>query len=149
MCLITEKKGFRIAKKDIPVWKVLSTNGISPYQGFMYERDVLYEQPLELVDEKLYNKLLNGHSDDRICPFDGTDAKYLSDKHKWWGGCEYIPELIYIRKGLHSAGSARRLGRSSIVEFIIPKGSRYYTDATDLYVSNRLILKNHEEKTNI
>ncbi len=153
MCLITEKKGFKIAKQDIQVWKILDKTNTTTYRNFKYIRNVLYKQPIELVDEKAYNKIRHDLFISKICAFDEIDSKYLKDKHNWITSSLYNPSLIYIRKGLHSIESRKRaeqVGKLSfdevIQEFVIPRGSRYYTDATGLYVSNRIILKNHKQK---
>jgi hypothetical protein len=138
MCLITEKQSYKIAKRDIPVWKHL-INGSSPLMGFKYEKDVLYKQPIQLVtEEDFYNRT----EWEWVTPFDK-----VAMEHYCYHPDIMNPNLIYIEIGFHSfykRAISSQFDFEDIVDFIIPKGSRYYKDETGLIVSNRIILKNHE-----
>ncbi len=150
MCLITKKKSFSIAKEDIKVWKAmriaLDRDGYtSPFQYFTYRPNILYKQPIKLIPKKEFV----GRT---VCAFDTYVTDYLNKNHGYINNGEYIPALIYIREGLHSIiykDRAERIvnGRQGmyVIEFVIPRGSRYYEDGTGLCVSNRLILKKHKK----
>jgi hypothetical protein len=143
MCFIAKRQPYKVAKEDIPVWKILEKDYKSAYQGFQYREGVLYTQ--RMYEVKKTKQYVGG--------FDCVSSEYLSNisnGHDW--GFERLPELIYIDRGFHSITDKmrgqkviRRYGikNSILVEFIIPKGSKYYEDGTHLCVSNRIIMKKH------
>ena len=139
MCLITSKRSYKIAREDFTVWKLLDLDNKSSVQEFQYERGVLYGEPIELIGEDLYKGV-------EIFPADNIDQEHLREVYNWESSSKYNPALIYIRKGYHSYLTENRITNftvrdTKIVEFIIPKGARYYIDDTGICVSNRIKMK--------
>jgi hypothetical protein len=143
MCLITEQKKAKIANEDIVCYKTMdvSSEGVlySPYMGFNYELNKVYKE-----------RLCFSHTG---CSFDDlTDEKYKGPEYyKFYADCGDASialkklGLIEIGEGFHAALTKKRLSIKKIGKKIfqckIPKGSRYYTDATGLIVSNQIIIE--------
>jgi len=137
MCLITRQKESKILKKDLTVFKFVKEfennscmSHVGSY-GFIYRKDIL-------------NKTTMKRSID-FSPFDDVVERN-------YPCCpEYNDDLISIGEGFHSSLRKSRLSDilesyflkpgTIIAEFVIPKGSEVYEDATGLIVSNQIIFK--------
>lgn len=133
MCLITEQKRPFTATEDMAIYKLFENKMYSPLMGFKYEEGKVYKTALRRGD--------------KTC-FDNIDQNYLENEYgRYWqnfvGG-----KIKSIGRGYHGALKRKRLysgekylnyGRI-IRKVIIPKGSKYYLDATGLIVSNQIIL---------
>ena len=132
MCLRTNWKSPRTAKRDITVYKLVNifVKGHyslirSPYNPFTYEDGIVYRAEMSDTGDKWF--------------FDDLDVNYWVDK---------LPSKI-IATGFHAATNRERINtyeliclpNRMIVEFIIPKGSLYYKDGNGLIVSNQIMLK--------
>ena len=128
MCLITNWKSPRMAKKDIVVFKNFDCEFedglLSPYRGHVYQR---YEL-----------NITNMVADNKFCSYMGNailDAypDFASDNNPY----------THVHEGFHAFtnldySSIYRLGLTT--KCIIPKGSLYYKDKTGLIVSNQIII---------
>lgn len=138
MCLITDKIEKQIATEDMIVFKGMSRNLISPFQGFEYTLDTLFET--ELVEASRGGKNNNGWS----CCCD-LDYNYLI---KNYGNiCSNNPKLISIKRGFSSGLTKETIEEmlnpdwgDVIFECTIPKGSEYYTDSVGFVISNKIII---------
>ena len=131
MCFITKKKKRSIATEDIHVWKLLCINNYAQFKRFKYEEGVTYK-----------TRMLNIPKNATILGYDTVVCDFLNKNYPNW--TNKIPELIYIGQGFHSIKSLRRvskLRRYKRVEFIIPKGAKYYEDENELMVSNQIRMK--------
>lgn len=136
MCLIIEKNvQFLIAEEDIVVYKVLDRTRHSPIYRFLYKKDELYTTAIQGsgcfgVPDEYCDKYLRKNY--------GEDFKSRKD-------------LKSLGQGFHSCYTLDRarilsrdwyiIDRYGIYEAIIPKGSEYYKDETDLVVSNQIIVQ--------
>ena len=128
MCLITNWKSPRMAKKDIVVFKNFDCEFedglLSPYLGHVYQR---YELNItNMVADNKFNTYM-GYAVLNAYPY-----------------CtEYNNTYTHIHEGFHAFtnldySSIYRLGLTT--KCIIPKGSLYYKDKTGLIVSNQIII---------
>ena len=141
MCLITSKRKVKIAKRDIPVWKLLKPDLSTVYQPFKYERGKDYETEIKFLD-----------NDDEWQPFDGNVRKSLNERFPDWefSGDSVREEMLCITEGFHAFvqkkkainkldfGTMARYCGAIEVKFIIPKGAEYYKDFTGQIVSNKI-----------
>lgn len=129
-----------MTKKDITVWKVLNRDLTSYFEQFQYEKGVLNEAELVLLDPT-----------DVWLAFGGEDTKWLNENYPKWFSYdtevrrEARKDLICIERGFHSALTKKRLSDYNhhnvrIVKCTIPAGSLYYKDTTGCIVSNKIIL---------
>lgn len=124
MCMITNWTEPKEALEDITVYKLLNLDGTSFFKSFPYKKKELYTTVMTETSNE-------GALDDK----EEQDMSIYSN-------------LRYIEQGFHSAGSRKRLEEmrfmyildSIIVECTIPKGSLYYKNDSDLYVSNQIII---------
>jgi hypothetical protein len=126
--LIEKEVDFAIAAEDLIVYKALSIFSpdyfCSIYRSFGYKVGQLYKTKIT----RSTNGTVFDYQD---------DVTYENFDHK---------ELIYISKGFHAANKKNRLSHEVdddtkvLVECIIPKGSRYYTNRTGCVVSNQIIV---------
>jgi hypothetical protein len=123
MCLVTLQKRVKIAKTDIPVFKILEKHGNggfrSPYQGMRYKLGKLYQAEIRSSATGMYCS-----GSDRVA--------YQHEKNK-----------IFYNRGLHAYTTidAARYGKYSgmyIMNAVIPAGSRYYVNKVGMVVSNQL-----------
>ena len=140
MCLITEQKKSILTTEDMIVWKRLAPfSNISPYQEFKYIPGTLYKTRIkkcnteppkfaDIISYKFYPELHEISWDKR------------EDMKKLWKKSGFI----MITEGFHSYATEERALRVSanrrLRKFLIPKGSLIYGDATDLIVSNKIIM---------
>jgi hypothetical protein len=123
MCLISRYKEPKVAQKDITVYKVVREvpGGYSSiYESFFYKSGKLYKTRMSKA---------NGGS------LDGQELRETA---------HYVTKF-YIEKGFHTAATKIRLKDliwcdEIIVKGTIPKGSLYYRNASNLLVSNQIIL---------
>jgi hypothetical protein len=126
--LIEKEVDFAIAAEDLIVYKVLSVPSpdyfCSIYRSFGYKVGQLYKTKIT----RSTNGTVFDSRDD--IAYDNFDPK----------------ELIFIKQGFHSANKKLRLSHEVdddtkvLVECIIPKGSKYYTNRTGCVVSNQIIV---------
>ena len=127
MCLVTFQRKPKILKKDLRVYKavIMYDDEIhSTYYDFTWEKGKLYTE--KLLIEKFPFKSVE-HYDSIVFDHYNTTSKY---------------KLTCISDGFHAALNEQRLKNSpyDIMEFLIPKGSEVYYDATGLVVSNQMML---------
>lgn len=161
MCLIVEKGTTpKVAEQHIVVFKAfkkkVNTKLIRPKQLFglikaKYENEEYITAMIQshryefgLQPEVVMEEEPNGRC------FGDVDLKYLTKKYGYdWRESD---EIIAIGTGYHSAKSMQRF-RDEVdmddnyvyYKCIVPKGSLYYEDATDLLVSNNLIITKEEQ----
>lgn len=129
MCLITTQKKPLVATEDIKVYKLLNKDMSTLYVDYRYKPDILLKTQVR-------------QSDDWSC-FDDIDYDYLNKNFKGW--TRGHKELKCFGQGFHAALSIKRFlktkSKSDIIfPATVPKGSRYYLDATGLIVSNQIIV---------
>lgn len=145
MCLVTADKNRYTAEEDIVVYKILKEDLTSECWDFQYELEKQYSNSLVLQNCISFYCDVDQEHFRSIYGYDGNSSK----------------ELISIAKGFHSLGNIKltkeiferyhkeifeRYHKNSsyrkfvIVECIIPKGSKYYKNELDMYVSNRIII---------
>jgi hypothetical protein len=140
MCLITTQKKPSTAEEDIIVFKsLIKTNDKTatiPFQKYNYELGTLYKTKIKGSNAWL--------ASDRI------DADWLNTHHPdWHYGTD---ELICLGEGYHATLTKQRayillnFADSYLYQCTIPKGSKYYKDATGLIVSNQIIINQIIEK---
>ena len=137
MCLITKNKQKYIATEDMVVYKTLreiDENRIcSEHMNFTYTLNKLY------IEEML-------PSDD-ICFYDSwASMKYNTATSKATDDVQ-SNVAICIGQGFHFMTEYKRAFNDAlysdidVYKCIIPKGSEYYLDNSDLGVSNQIIIK--------
>lgn len=138
MCLVTDQQQPKIAEEDITVYKILQGMN-APCNEFTYIVGKTYKTEIK-------------ESKDRWC-FDSSDRISLNDNYgEDWDKDESIK---CFGQGFHSSLTADRLRRTNmssmwnggLYECIIPKGSEYYTNPSDLVVSNQIIIKERLKET--
>jgi hypothetical protein len=123
MCLVSRYKEPKVAEKDITVYKIVREvpRGYSShFEAFFYKSGKLYKTRM--------SKSNGGCLDTR----ERIETSHYTTK-------------FYIERGFHSAATKTRLkhlvdGDAIIVKGTIPKGSLYYRNASNLLVSNQIIL---------
>lgn len=138
MCLITDQQQPKIAEEDITVYKVLQGMNSPYHSDFTYILGKLYKTDIQ--------------EDDSFWCFDASDNVVLAS----YFGIDWKinRKLKCFGQGFHSALSISRLRESSIAyawrayiyECIIPKGSKYYVNPSNLAISNQIIIKRKIEK---
>ncbi len=130
MCMVIEKSAeLNTAEQDIIVYKggALRFNGkgkptgISTFfMGFNFNFNTVYKTAIEEVED-----------------FNSFDLEEVLDYT-----FIYSSNKKYIGPGFHSAMSIKRIERhfASIFQFVIPKGSLYYQNLSNLCVSNQIML---------
>lgn len=139
MCLITNQKTPLITEEDIKVYKVINSN----YNPFYFSRGNFTYKLGEL------NETTIQESDDWTAFDDDDDAwiDKLVDSHSRANH----PDLKCFGQGYHSCFNLDYLKKTIeqywkndrsvlLVECIIPKGSEYYKNPLDIYISNKLIV---------
>lgn len=139
MCLITKQQNPKIANKDIVCYKYLDSNLKSPYTQFQYEFDKLYTTKIR-------------KSNEWTC-FGNLDENFLDENYPHWSERKYSI-LKCLGRGFHSSKTIKRLqmegiDTKKIYKCIIPKGSEYYEDFTQLFISDKLIVKNPVSKIKV
>lgn len=125
MCLITTQKRAVRATEDVPCWKLVrrSSKGFrSVHFGAIYTYDKRVYYPYNLRTKKRVMRLIRTYSG--------------------------FSKIVHIYKGLHTYTSQDcamrvcKLGeRRAVLEFVIPKGTLYYTsECGRYYVSLKLRL---------
>ena len=137
MCLITEQKKAKIAKKDIKVYKeveIYSNIISSMVQGFQYIIGKKYSTELTPkpvsglrigIDFKVQDEIVAMAYPQVFCAYGYRIT--TNDNIK------------VISEGFHSFKTKARSYYNAIC--IIPKGSEYFEDKTGLIVSNQIIIK--------
>lgn len=132
MCLITRQKKAKILKKDLIVFKFIKENNFSSYHHFWWEKRRLYLQALS--PKSIANK----------CAYEG-DFSYADcqAQEKYEG----LTQCYHLSEGFHSCLTKQRAKKArpsepftKIVKFLIPKGSKVFYDATELVVSNQIMM---------
>ncbi len=133
MCLITEQKKAKIARRDMTVYKemipVSDDIAKSPYQYHSYILGELYTTKIE-------------QGKDWTC-YGPRDERWLDNNYPMWNLGKQADKLICIERGYHACMTQDRVpegSRECIYKCTIPKGSEYYTDKTGLIVSNQIII---------
>lgn len=109
-----------IAKRNIPVYKVLDKDNLSPCKLMRDEKGNVMKWRKGYLYIELPNK-------------DGEVFQYIRHWRIWW-----------ITKGLHSV-KTKSMARGmcgtyrKIVKMYIPKGAKYYTNKDGYYVSDQLL----------
>lgn len=120
-----------ILSEDKIVYKALEEGLISPYTGYKWKLNKLYETKIKTTDDDLF------YDEEQVLIYK-NDIGYFKDR------------ITRIGQGFHSFTNieypdtiANRRGFIwDIYECIIPAGSEYYEDETHLCVSNKIIIKN-------
>lgn len=146
MCLVTDNKEVKVAKKDIKVYKVVAKGSKSIIQSFDYTKGKLN------ITE--FTFLANDHSSKTMfsngwAVFTQEAVDYLNKNHPDWfeTNGESRKDLICVAQGFHSflkfkdaKEQLKRRRTCTVVRFIIPAGSEYYTDNTGEIVSNQITM---------
>lgn len=153
MCWEGKAKDKKIAKRNIPVKKLLSTHHTSPYMGFRYVSGKQYRE--ELYPHSLWN------DDTRISLNNGLHcySKKCITKEIHHDGERYIcvfpPLLSSIGNFFKNVFFGKSIGfclfpyserRHILVTGFIPVGSVYYENKDGEIVSEGLVLKIPKEK---
>ena len=104
MCLYKTHNEPRIAQSDIEVWKMLTSEGLSPYQDYPYHPGMnkpLKQKEIPLEQMHINDGYLHAYSDKE------TAEKYVAMFKLIFFGCIVNPEYIIHR-------------------MLIPKGTAYY-----------------------
>ena len=139
MCLVTTQRKAKITKKDLVVFKgVREFDGEirSLYHGFRYEENIPYARALKIERNPV----------EVVTVFDDiATTKYKPWKRDYEKSTKKAMNKIVteISCGFHACLTKERVTDKDYIirEFIIPKGSEVYYDATGLIVSNQIILK--------
>ncbi len=139
MCLITKQTKPVKTRKNKTVYKLVNPGNeknttcesfLSP-RPFLYEIDVLNQTEINTSTEKAaYDNIVQEKYK--------LDPRHIDDYNK------KLKTITVLGEGFHAALEAGRLstyGNKIIAEFLIPKGSLVYTDATGLIISNQIIFK--------
>ena len=127
MCLIINiNSRIRTAKEDIVVYKYFNKDSslTTPYMNYVYKVNKLYVTTI-VIDKIKFTECIF-FDEIVLCNYNING---------------YVKE---ISDGFHSVSELRRVNRynhKTIRRCIIPKGSKYYKDKTDLIVSNQIIIK--------
>lgn len=137
MCLVTLEKRPTYVKKDMIVYKAVSSyNALrevnSLIQNFTYTESILYKTKMK-TKEKIPAEWSAPRSYDSKA--DEDLFEYLTRKNM-----PLSTEVRIIAEGFHSAESEERLDSCCIRKFLIPKGSYIYKDCSGLIVSNQIQL---------
>ncbi len=132
----------RIALRDIEVYKVLTKEGESPYQGYQYE----FNQETKQISLKSNKCILPGTIEIKY--------GYHSYSHK----CKFV-KLFFINTTHITVLSKKRKENTNTViggfynnnviyKAIIPKGTIYYQNRNGEYVSEKIIVTDELVKPN-
>lgn len=138
MCLITLNKRVKIAKQDIVCYKrmsVFNNRLFSSIRRFPYELGKSYVTTLYPTSEYIFGKHIYPDSAVMMHYFPNSDfVTWVLNK-----------KPLIISEGFHAYTTIDRISMDElhydevIVQMTIPKGARYYTDATGLIVANKII----------
>jgi hypothetical protein len=147
MCLITEQTKAKTAKEDITCYKlvrIIAGKIHSPFFYHIWTENEIYKCKLEV--EK--NIFFMGAT-----TFDGIVREKYNSMWKMNMTNLLSPnyKLNEVSSGFHAALTVKRFDTEDIrnnyasdffqiAECVIPKGSKYFTDETDLIVSNQIKL---------
>jgi hypothetical protein len=139
MCLIIEKDyELKVATKDIKVYKIFNKIIIdnyltTPFMGTAYK-----------LGEKSVSKIRKHYTETGY--FDSKEARDYGFSKSDWDFDKFLAEnnLTVIQYGIHSIKTLTRAKTTSIlgriiVKCIIPKGSRYIFNKSNLCISDELI----------
>jgi len=138
-----EKNNIKIAKRDIPVWKVLLEDGVSaPIYDLKYEKGKVYKTEFQYVDKSAESPIFR-RGGYKI--FTKAASDFLDKNFSGWNNSNnpVRDKLICVSNGYHAFTKKKdtivaKRGRSVVVKFIIPKGSEYIKDAVGMIVSNQI-----------
>jgi len=148
MCLITKQKDYKIAKKDIPVWKILNNDDSAKhFSDFIYTKGELNKTRMKKVPRGEKSEILNRNKGWKAMNSDVIAIYY--DKLGNWGkvGHPDRDKLTCIGQGFHAITKKKMATdyhkdlnsfSNKLVKFIIPKGAKYYKDVADCNVSNQI-----------
>lgn len=135
MCLITRQKKAKILKKDLIVYKCLNQREDGTFNSYFQSDFVWLKNYLYQIS--YLNPILRTNN------FENHGIWYYADSmanNKYRG----ISQTYYITYGFHACLTRKRCNQlkynSIIKEFLIPKGSKVFYDATGLIVSNQMML---------
>ena len=138
MCLITDRLDPIITTEDMVVYKLMKhiktdygIDVVTPYERFLYEINKLYKTEITETCDRCY--------------FDNVAGIYYEELLR--KDCE----IKSFEEGFHSAKTIERLKTNELTsgicfnnikihKCIVPAGSIYYEDGTDLIVSNQIII---------
>ncbi len=162
MCLITEQRFAKIAKDDIVVYKLLRKhkNKITStiHKSHVWALNVLYKTKLVIerrnaLPFERYFKYADAHAEEHYSPF----INYFGNT-RFSTNIRYPTKpLTIVHEGYHAYKDYNKIKKShyygdmeNIFIAIIPKGAKYFEDATGLITSNKLIIKEEvNEQTKI
>lgn len=137
MCWISKKLKVKIAKKDIPIWKVVCYNitekkYISPFKGFYYIQGERYStQMIFSVDE--YFKRING--------LNGFHSFSNKVYYQYFGGdIEIYIEGFFQKIFIYNIDCKCRENIPVIAYGHLPKGTNYAINKNGEIISNSIIL---------
>jgi hypothetical protein len=146
MCLLTEQKEPKIAETDITVYKIVELQSTDLYayaifRNFTYETNVIYNIEIEETDDIDNISWFDDEVGQKYLTSDGIPIESISRmEYKRLYITNKLPFKIF-GQGFHSAKTRKRLTplfNGRIAVFIIPKGSKYYEDKSDLLVSDKI-----------
>ena len=144
MCWLSKRKPVaKIAKRDIPVKKVIFANGTAYFNSFNYKtRKVIpkVEIEVEKVDHSCgsidYRIHCGYHSYSSRCIFveicPNTYPKKMKQCISVRNSSKYYPLTVSYYTANYATDKFRRI---KVQNFIIPKGTKYYTNEKGEYVS--------------
>jgi hypothetical protein len=161
MCLATTQFEPLIAEKDITVFKIVTKKLRNAYYGnhsFQYELNKLYKTDIKPSEPTIGLGLFNSIEIKWVLGYLGLikDGELVTEEAAVMNLVKNSSELQLLGAGFHSfaemelkntienfgerGNPSLRNGDEIIVECTIPKGSEYYTNPVNLFVSNQIIV---------
>ncbi len=136
MCLITRQKKAKILNKDLKVYKSISIKFDNVITSYFQSSFIWHQNVLKISDSLIIKPRLNPVNNN------GNDWFYADGiaLNKYEG----MSQTYYITFGFHACLTRKRCINlnytGNIKEFLIPKGSQVFYDATGLIVSNQMMM---------
>lgn len=140
MCWISKKQDIKIAKQDIPIFKIMEKTPFpeivkSIYRNFSYTLNLLAESNIKIQLWRYINKIV---VDQALHSYNFEKVKCLN----YSSTLKIEVPTSYGSKELDSFGKNEDIIK---VKGIIPKGAKYMENRDGEFVSNQLILTEIEE----
>lgn len=121
MCLRKTHDEPKIAENDIEVWKVLTSNGLSPYQGYQYHPGMNRPGCAKTVPVPAKQQFINGGY------LHAYTSREPAEKHALFSSSQSVVNYLHL---LGKPGQGY-FEEYVVQRMLIPKGSMYYEGYDD------------------